>query len=119
LVKNKTGNIRSNIEARSRNHSWCGKAISITYYEPVFVAFVIQPVKGRRRVLLSSVACQSLPYFPTLLHKRHDFIREIIEHKMCVLIFSTNFIINTQKFACKVHVILVGLKLNPNFLGMI
>jgi hypothetical protein len=39
-----------------------------------------------------------MPYFSTLSHKQHDF-REgegggaeiITEHKMCVLIFSTNF----------------------------
>ena len=32
------------------------------------------------------------PYFSTLTHKRRDFRKNVIEHKMCVLIFSTTFI---------------------------
>ena len=28
--------------------------------------------------------------FPTLSHKRHDFRKQVTEHKMCVLIFSAN-----------------------------
>ena len=36
-------------------------------------------------------------FFPTLSHKRHDYRgggqgEEVIEHKMCVMIFSTNFV---------------------------
>jgi len=119
LIKDKTGNIRSNIEARSRNHSWRGEPISITYSERVFVGLVIQSAKRMRRILLSSVACQSLQYFSTLSHKPHDFPRKIMEHKMRVLVFSTALIINTQKFACKVHFVLVGLELNLNFLDPI
>jgi len=42
-----------------------------------------------------------------------------MEHKMRVLVFSTALIINTQKFACKVHFVLVGLELNLNFLDPI
>jgi len=33
-------------------------------------------------------------YFSTLSHKRHDFRGKVIEHKMCVLIFSTKFVWN-------------------------
>ena len=41
--------------------------------------------------ILPSVACLSEPYFPALPQKRHDFRKKnIIEKKMCGLIFCTN-----------------------------
>ena len=49
--------------------------------------------------ILSSVPCPPLHYFPTLSHKRHDFRKKnIIEHKICVLIFSTTFVWNISHF---------------------
>jgi hypothetical protein len=57
----------------------------------VSVALVIQHAKRMRRVLLSFVACLDLQYFSTLCHKRHDFWEKVIEHKMCILVFSTTF----------------------------
>jgi hypothetical protein len=39
-------------------------------------------------------ACLPLPYFTTFSHKRYDFRKNVIEHKMCVLVFSTTFVWN-------------------------
>jgi hypothetical protein len=44
---------------------------------------------------LPSVAPPVPPHSSTLSHKRHDFREKVIEHKMCILIFST-FILNTS-----------------------
>ena len=44
--------------------------------------------------ILSSVPCQPVQYSSTLSHKRHDFRKKVVEHKMFVLIFSTTFVWN-------------------------
>jgi hypothetical protein len=43
-------------------------------------------------IILSSVSFLAQKGFPTLSHKWHDFGKEVIEHKMCVLVFSTTFV---------------------------
>jgi hypothetical protein len=43
---------------------------------------------------LSFVASLAPPYFLTLFHKRHDFRKKVVEHKMCVSIFCTTFVWN-------------------------
>jgi hypothetical protein len=70
-----------------------------------------------------SVDCHALPYFSKLSLKLQVFVRLNIEHKMCILIVSTNFncnishskkdsakyiIINVQGSTFKVPVLLVG-----------
>ena len=45
--------------------------------------------------VLSSVTCLALQYFPALYH---DFRKNVIERKMCVLIFSTTFVWNISHF---------------------
>jgi hypothetical protein len=84
MVINKTGNVckyKLNMEVHSCNYCCCGKAIGIIFSECVFIALVIQQVKGTRRIALLFVACLVLPYFSTLFHKRHDFQKKNIENK--------------------------------------
>jgi len=45
---------------------------------------------------LSPVACPAVQYISILSHKRHDFRKTFIEHKMCVLNFSTTFVWNNS-----------------------
>jgi hypothetical protein len=86
------------------------------------VGLGIQHVK--RRVRFSSVVCSAPLYSSTLSHKLHDFRETVIEYKIRVLIFSTNFsetfiilriikldtIINVCRSSCQVVVILVRFK---------
>ena len=82
------------------------------------------------RIILSSAACQALPYFSTLSNKRHGFRKNVLNIK-CVLwvplqLLSEEFtflrtaerdiIINVQNSACKVPVILVRCSWHLNFL---
>jgi len=80
---------KHNMQVRSRNQCCRGKAINITYSEYVFVALVIQHASHifLRPIILPSDSI----LFSALCHKRHDFWKKIIEHKMCVLIFSATF----------------------------
>jgi len=58
----------------------------------VSVALVMQHAKRMRRMTLSAVVCLALPCFSTLSHKRYDFRKKVIEHKMLILIFSAVFV---------------------------
>jgi hypothetical protein len=53
------------------------------------VALVIQHAERMRRVILSSVACLTVPQFSTLPHKNKDFSEKNLLYTECVLIFST------------------------------
>jgi hypothetical protein len=41
-----------------------------------------------------SAASLAPPYFSTLSLKRHDFYKNLMEHKICILILSTTFVSN-------------------------
>jgi hypothetical protein len=53
------------------------------------VAFLI-PLP--RTGAIFTATCLASTNFSTKCHKRHDFQKEVTEHKLYILIFSTNFI---------------------------
>ena len=106
--------VQRNNEALSRNHCCCGKAINIRYlcvcvyayacvracgypgawacaFAYVHIALLIQHATRMRHIVTSFVTPQSPLYFSTLLHKRCDFRKKVIQHKTCVFIFSIIF----------------------------
>ena len=44
------------------------------------LALFIRPENRMRRILLSSVPCLLVPYFPTLSHTRHDFLKQLLTY---------------------------------------
>jgi hypothetical protein len=59
----------------------------------VRVVLIIQYATSMRHIVTSFVAPMTPPHFSTLSHKRCDFWKKkVIEHKMCLLFFSTNFV---------------------------
>jgi hypothetical protein len=60
----------------------------------VHVALLMQHATRMRPIVTSFVAPRSTLYFSTLSHKRCDFLKKVIEHEMCVFIFSTTFVYN-------------------------
>ena len=64
--------------------------MSVIYSECVSVAVVFQHAVLMLRIELLSVASLAVPNFSTSFHKRNDFRKKIIDHKMGVLIFSTS-----------------------------
>jgi hypothetical protein len=109
--------VQRNAEELSRNNFCRGKSINVIC---VCVALVIQHAKRVSPIILSSVACLSVPFSSTLSHERNDFRKNVIEHKMRVLIplplLSETFlilriiqrdIINVHKSSCKLSVIIL------------
>ena len=58
----------------------------------VRAGLVIQHATRMRHIVTSFMAPHARPHFSILFHKRRDFRKKIIEHKMLVLIFSTRFV---------------------------
>ena len=104
-----------------RNLCCYGKAISSKYPESVFVALIIQHARHMRHVVICGLSGSTLFFYISISHKLHDFPKINTEHKMCVLVFSTNLsetflilrrterklTINVQRNSCKVPFILV------------
>jgi hypothetical protein len=86
-----------NNKALSSKHCYCGRAITVTYSECVFVALGIQHAMCMRHIVICG-----LPDCKKCLHIISQTARlgrgggwgKVIEHKMCVLIFSTVFMWN-------------------------
>ena len=91
-----------NTVAPSRKHFCLWKVIRVTYSEFLSVALVIQNAMRMRRIILSSVACPTLPYLPhyiaicglsnstiftTLSHNWHDFRKKKLMKIKCVFWF--------------------------------
>jgi hypothetical protein len=72
------------------------EAVSIKYYEcvSVFLSWLsgMQIASFLHCIILSPVTCLALAHFSTLSHKLHDFLKKVIDHKICVLISSANFV---------------------------
>jgi hypothetical protein len=80
-----------------------GKVISITHSQCVSVALRIQHAKRTCRIILSRGVSGSTIFFFFLHYLINGTIfgKIVIEHKMCVLIFSTTFLRNI--FHCKTN----------------
>ena len=102
-----------NNKARSRNHCFRGKVVSITYFEYVSAAFLIQYTTRMRRGLWSSVACLVVSYFSTLKKKDTKlvflFSLQLYSDKFVILgRTETDIFISVHGSPCKLPVFLVG-----------
>jgi len=72
---------------RSRNRCCCGKAISFTYSQYVYVVLVIQQAMCMRRIIFvicGLSGCTSFLYITRLSPTARFSENPVIEHKMCV-----------------------------------
>jgi len=60
----------------------------------VFVALDIQPAMCMRHIVICGLPSSTI--FFHFICRRHDFLEIVIEHKMCVLILSTNSVWNVS-----------------------
>jgi len=108
-----------NIEALSYNYCFRGKAISITHFEYVFLALDINHAMRMRHSVFCGLSGSTQFFYIISLTVRLS--EKVIEHKMCVLIFSTilskkflilriivpHIIRHTRMSSCKLPAILV------------
>ena len=83
-IQEKQCYVQRNNEGISLKQYCCEKAISMKYYECVFVVLVVQGAKPMHRIIFSSVAYLALPYFfHNFSKKRHDFRKSVILQQLC------------------------------------
>jgi len=81
-----------NIRARSCNRCCSGKAVSIT--DRVSVDIDIQhAIRMCLTVICGLSGCTIFLHFISLMAR---FFKKVTEHKMCVVIFFTNFVVNSH-----------------------
>jgi len=81
-----------NIETPSCNHCWSEKAIIVTYPECVFVALGIQHAMRMRHIIICGLASSTTFFYIISWTAQFSKKKRVIELKVWVLIFSTNFI---------------------------
>jgi len=82
--------ILRNNEERSYKHCCNEKSINTAYSKIVFVALIIQ--HGMRMHHIAICGLPRSTNFSTLSHHWDEFWKNVTDHKMCVLIFSTTFV---------------------------
>jgi hypothetical protein len=87
--------VKSHNEKRSRNHCCRGKAISITYFEPAFIDLVTQYAKRMRLIILSSLACLTVPFFPHYITRWTIFRKKSLLKTKCLPWFSKQLLSET------------------------
>ena len=80
--------VQRNIEVRSRHHCGCGKAVSITYYECVFVALGIEHAMRMCHIVICGLRGSTV-FFHIISQTARFKKKSVIGLKMCVVIFST------------------------------
>ena len=84
-------------EVRSRNHCCRGKVLCIKHSLCRLIYTKWKDACALFHCHLWPIRLYHVFYF-TLSHKKHDFRKNIIEHKKCVSIFSTNFTLKLNDF---------------------